>query len=565
VDEVVFGRYRLIEVIGEGGMGTVYRARDTTLRREVAVKVLPTELAAQPGYRQRFEREAFAAAQLTEPHIIPIHDAGEVDGRLYLVMPVIAGVDVASVLERDGPMSPERAVKVVEQLASALGAAHAAGLVHRDVKPSNALVTGDEFVYLIDFGIAHDASATKLTRTGSIVGTFAYMAPERFSTGTADVRADVYALACVLYECLTGYQPYPGESLEQQVAGHLTAVPPRPSLHNAALPAGFDEVIARGMAKDPDQRYQSAPQLAVAARQALTPTPWSAVPEYAPSLGPLPGQLPTLLGAPALAPTLPRYPGAGVFPGPGVPRRSRARWLVGGGAAAALVIAAVVVAVIALRPHPTAVTTQSTSAHSAPASSAPQVAPADLDPILLSAADVNAVMGTSGIQSTAPIYRATWTVPATLSNLDCAGAFFPAQTAVYQGSGYTAVSAEGLQEPGNNPDHSVDQAAVSFRSADAALALVKTSVGKWQACAGQSITSTLNGQVARWTFGNLVGDVPAITLLDTLENSNGWACQRALRAVLNVVLDAYTCGRQIRDQASQMAEKMAANATQQAH
>jgi serine/threonine kinase PknH len=564
VDEVVFGRYRLIEVIGEGGMGTVYRARDTTLRREVAVKVLPTELAAQPGYRQRFEREAFAAAQLTEPHIIPIHDAGEVDGRLYLVMPVIAGVDVASVLERDGPMSPERAVKVVEQLASALGAAHAAGLVHRDVKPSNALVTGDEFVYLIDFGIAHDASATKLTRTGSIVGTFAYMAPERFSTGTADVRADVYALACVLYECLTGYQPYPGESLEQQVAGHLTAVPPRPSLHNAALPAGFDEVIARGMAKDPDQRYQSAPQLAVAARQALTPTPWSAVPEYAPSLGPLPGQLPTLLGAPALAPTLPRYPGAGVFPGPGVPRRSRARWLVGGGAAAALVIAAVVVAVIALRPHPTAVTTQSTSAHSAPASSAPQVAPADLDPILLSAADVNAVMGTSGMQA-GQIGHTTWTAQATLSNPDCAGALFAAQTSVYQGSGDIGISAEGLQEP-DKPVHTVTQAAVSFPSADLALAFVKTSAGKWRACAGQTITLTYpNGQKERVTVGNLVGDVPAITQLHTTEGFNGFACQLALRAVLNVVLDVYACGPQVSDQASRIAEKMADNATRQAH
>jgi serine/threonine-protein kinase len=158
---------------------------------------------------------------LTEPHIIPIYDTGEIEGRLYLVMPVIDGVDVHGLLQRDGPMTPQRAVAVIEQLASALDAAHAVGLVHRDVKPANALLTGNDFVYLIDFGIAHDGAATKLTRTGMIVGSWAYKAPERFTTGDIGVGADAYALACVLYECLTGAQPYPGNSLEQQVAGHL--------------------------------------------------------------------------------------------------------------------------------------------------------------------------------------------------------------------------------------------------------------------------------------------------------------------------------------------------------
>ena len=146
------------------------------------------------------------------------------------------------------------------------------GLVHRDIKPSNALVTGDDFVYLIDFGIAHDASATKLTSTGMIVGSMAYMAPERFTTGTADARADVYALACVLHECLTGAQPFPGDSMEQQIGAHLTQDPPKPSELNPAVPVGFDEVIAVGMAKNPDQRYQSARDLAAAAHQALTTT-----------------------------------------------------------------------------------------------------------------------------------------------------------------------------------------------------------------------------------------------------------------------------------------------------
>jgi serine/threonine-protein kinase len=278
VDEVAFGRFRLLALIGEGGMGKVYKAHDTVIGRDVAIKVLPTELGDQPGYRERFRREAHTAARLTEPHIIPIHDAGENDdGQLYLVMPLIDGIDVHSLLKRDGPMSPQRAVAVVEQLAAALDAAHEAGLVHRDIKPSNALVTRHDFVYLIDFGIAHDATA--------------YMAPERFTTGTADARADIYALAGVFYECLTGVTPFSGDSIEQQIAGHLTLDPPKPASLRPAIAAGFDEVIATGMAKNPDQRYQSARELATAARHALTqvPTP-THTPDTAPTL---------------LAPTLP--------------------------------------------------------------------------------------------------------------------------------------------------------------------------------------------------------------------------------------------------------------------
>src|ERR1700744_4327836 len=276
VDEVAFGRYRLLSVIGEGGMGKVYKAHDTVIGRDVAIKVLPIELAAEPGYRERFRREAHTAARLTEPHIVPIHDTGEIDGQLYLVMPVIEGVAVHGLLQRDGPRNPQRAVQIVEQLAAALDAAPAVGLVHRDIKPSNALVARHDFVYLIDFGIAHDGAATKLTSTGMIVGTLAYMAPERFNAGTADARSDVYALACVLHECLTGDHPYPGESMEQQITGHLTLDPPRPSSQRPDIPVGFDEVIARGMAKDPDQRYQSARELATSARNALSTSPRNA-------------------------------------------------------------------------------------------------------------------------------------------------------------------------------------------------------------------------------------------------------------------------------------------------
>ena len=279
-------------------MGKVYKARDTAIGRDVAIKVLPAELAQQKGYRERFRREALTAARLTEPHIIPIYDTGEIDGRLYLSMPVVDGTDLASLIGRDGAMTPELAVKVIEQLASALDVAHANGLVHRDVKPSNALMTGNTFVYLIDFGIAHDAEATRLTQTGMVVGTIAYMAPERFVEGKADARGDIYALACVLHECLTGRLPYPGSSVEQMMAAHLSLDAPVPTTVNPAIPAGFDAVVARGMAKDPEQRFQTAAQLAVAARRALADAPGAAE-----SVTTGPRSAPTAVGVPAAPPT----------------------------------------------------------------------------------------------------------------------------------------------------------------------------------------------------------------------------------------------------------------------
>jgi serine/threonine-protein kinase len=283
VDEVVFGRYRLQSLLGKGGMGNVYLSHDTLMDRDVAVKVLPAELSTDPGYRERFRREAQTSARLQEPHIIPIHDTGEIDGQLYLVMPVVDGVDMQGLIKRDGPMSPQRAVLMIEQLAAALDAAHAAGLIHRDIKPSNALITGRDFVYLIDFGIAHDAAAPKLTSTGRVFGSWAYMAPERFTAQGAGPSADIYSLTCVLYECLTGKQPYPGNSIEQQFAGHYTEDPPEPSRVNPAVPAGFGEVIARGMAKNPEERFKSANDLAVAARQALTAAP-APNPDTAPTM-----------------------------------------------------------------------------------------------------------------------------------------------------------------------------------------------------------------------------------------------------------------------------------------
>lgn len=252
-------------------MGQVYRAYDTETDRVVALKVLAQHLAHDPRYRERFRREAHAAARLSEPHVIPIHNYGDIDGRLYLDMRLVEGRDIGALLGT-GPIAKDTAVEYIRQIGSALDAAHRAGLVHRDVKPSNILVTAGDFAYLIDFGIAVGSGDSSLTTTGAAIGSFAYTAPERLLHGACDARSDVYSLTCVLYQCLTGSQPFPGDSVEQQITAHLNAPPPRPSA-SAAVPATFDAVIERGMAKNPDNRYRTAGDLATAARAALHTTP----------------------------------------------------------------------------------------------------------------------------------------------------------------------------------------------------------------------------------------------------------------------------------------------------
>jgi serine/threonine protein kinase len=291
-----FGPYILTAELGRGGMGVVYRAYDTVKARTVALKVLPPELAADPVYRERFRRESRHAARLSEPHIIPIHDYGQIDGRLFIDMRLVQGTDLSTMLERDGPLPPNGAAWIIAQVASALDAAHAEGLSHRDVKPSNVLITGQiqsmPFAYLIDFGIARAAGSVTVSTSRSAVGTLAYMAPERISGEPGDHRSDVYSLACVLYECLTGHVPYSGEMVAVMWA-QVNAPPPVPTAIRPGLPAAVDQVIARGMAKDPDSRYGTAGELAAAmlaaadpgAQQAQPPEPAPAAVTYVPAKG----------------------------------------------------------------------------------------------------------------------------------------------------------------------------------------------------------------------------------------------------------------------------------------
>ncbi len=263
--------YELGELVGRGGMGDVYRALDARLNRPVALKLLAERFAENDAFRERLVRESRLAASLDHPNVIPIYDAGEADGRLYLAMRFVDGTDLKALLRREGALAPERAVAVAAQVADALDAAHERGLVHRDVKPSNILLdqqSGREHAYLADFGLTQSASDRRPT-DGQFMGTVDYVAPEQIRGDDIDGRADVYSLGCLLFETLTGTLPFSGASDVAVVYAHLEQEPPSASERAAALPPAVDRVLARAMSKDRAERQPSCRQLVEEARVAL--------------------------------------------------------------------------------------------------------------------------------------------------------------------------------------------------------------------------------------------------------------------------------------------------------
>ncbi|WP_063058122.1 serine/threonine-protein kinase [Nocardia sienata] len=269
----IFAGYRIDRLLGAGGMGEVYLAHDRDLPRPVALKLLTPIAGDDRGVRARFLREADTAARLSHPNIVAVYARGEEQGRLWMAIQYIEGTDVAAVLRR-GPVRPDHAVRITEETARALDHAHAAGVLHRDVKPANILLAWGEQqqVYLSDFGIAKALDRTDgLTRTGELYASFHYAAPEQFEMRPdIDRRADVYSLGCTLYYLLTGRLPYPAATTGALVNAHLNAPVPRPSAVDPRLPSGFDGVIARAMAKNRDERFSGCGELALAARRALT-------------------------------------------------------------------------------------------------------------------------------------------------------------------------------------------------------------------------------------------------------------------------------------------------------
>jgi Protein kinase domain len=305
--------YRLEALVGSGGMAVVFRARDGRLDRLVALKILEPSraAAADPAFRERFIAESRAAAKVDHPNIIPVYEADEVGGVPFIAMRFVHGSDLRQVLERQGPLVAERAVEYLSQVASALDAAHAAGLIHRDVKPENILVdTRTEHVYLTDFGIAKAAVPTSpLTQPGFLVGTVDYLAPEQIDGQHAGARADQYALGCVAYELLTGAPPFRRDENLAVMAAHLYAPPPPLTGRRPDLPGAADKVLATVMAKAPDQRYESCTDFTAALREALGVAPYR-------SGRPVPLSAPPPRVATEPAAALPARPTAGNAPPP---------------------------------------------------------------------------------------------------------------------------------------------------------------------------------------------------------------------------------------------------------
>jgi serine/threonine protein kinase len=274
----VLAGYRLESAVGSGGMAVVFRARDERLNRLVALKILTPDLASDSEFRARFIAESRAAAAVDDPHIIPVYEAGEADGVLFIAMRFVQGGDLHRMLQREGALPPERVVGFISPVASALDAAHRAGLVHRDVKPANILVDAQEdrpdHVYLSDFGVSKAMSSAGLTSPGHFVGTADYSAPEQIQGRTVDGRTDQYALACVAFQLLTGTLPFGPDQGTPTLLAHMSTPPPSVTSRTPDLPSAVDQVLARGMAKAPEKRYGSCLEFAGALRQALRLAPY---------------------------------------------------------------------------------------------------------------------------------------------------------------------------------------------------------------------------------------------------------------------------------------------------
>jgi serine/threonine kinase PknH len=572
-----FGRYHLKRLIGAGGFGEVYEAEDTIKKRIVALKLLPDYLSMDPGFRKRMLHEAHAAGQLREPHVVPIHDYDEIDGVLFIDMRLVDGIDLHKTLVRYGPLVPPRAVAIVRQIAAALDAAHCAGVVHRDVKPENILTTGDDFAYLVDFGLATAATDERLTQSGGLPGTYAYMAPERFRKTEVTYRVDIYALACVLHECLTGSSPYRADSAGMLIAAHMTEPIPRPSEIRPGIPKAFDDVVACGMAKRPEDRYSTAGDLALAAHEALSATgqdeedailrrsqeairPDGAAAAVGPPTEPYRPLLTTFPPAanyhgppvprPAQFTTAPRASNPSATrspqwappqPPPGNTPRGRRRkaWVIAGTAAAAVVAGVSVWLLWPPPPPPPKI-----------------VQPDEVEGILLSALDINSIMGASEMAGAGEPQAELSNTASQNIAIACRATMYPADQAVYGPSPYTGVSTQKLYEPVEDNDHWVQQAAISYRSAEAARASLNNSMDYWKAC-GQKVTNVGQGRDANWALGPVItlGD-DTISQTRSQEDRNGWDCQRALRAVANVVLDVMACSYDVKNQAVEIVDKM---------
>ncbi|HEX2068719.1 MAG TPA: Stk1 family PASTA domain-containing Ser/Thr kinase, partial [Actinomycetota bacterium] len=259
--KVLGGRYEIGSALGHGGMAEVYLGTDRVLGRQVAVKILSGHFADDESFVARFRREAQSAAALNHPNVVSVFDTGSDDGTHFIVMEYVQGRTLADVIKDDAPLLPERAVEITESAAAALGFAHREGLVHRDVKPGNIMLTPTGDVKVMDFGIARAISSDSLTQTATVLGTATYFSPEQAQGASVDARSDIYSLGCVLYELVTGHPPFAADSPVTVAYKHVKEDPVPPSRLNADVPASLDAIVLKCLAKNPQNRYQSAAEL----------------------------------------------------------------------------------------------------------------------------------------------------------------------------------------------------------------------------------------------------------------------------------------------------------------
>ena len=558
----VFAGYRIERALGAGGMGTVYLVRDPDLPRSDALKVLSPELSRDNDFRARFIREADVAAGLDHPNIVLVYRRGEFEGQLWIAMRFVDGSDADDAL-RAGTMTPARAVHIITEVGKALDYAHQRGVVHRDVKPANFLLSGpvgpDERVLLGDFGIARALGDVGLTATGSFVATMSYAAPEVLAGQPFDHRADLYSLGCTLFRLLTGQPPFsagnggPGAV----VAAHLAAPPPRVTERVTGLSPRMDDVIATALAKDPAQRFASARDLAAAAADALSdatvpttalwrPVPSAAVSSYLqPTAHSGPQWSPPPAGPPAsMSPPPPPafYPPQGYLPPPRrKPRRGRRI-----AAAAAVVAIATGAAVAGVyfsgRSHPQQHPSASPTAPPPPAAgpSAGAVPASAIPQLLLPPDQVAAIMAVPDVTIEKTIQTLSRT-PSGFDDPNCVGAWEPGLQASFGGITPTGASIQVL----NNLDNqlvSVIQAVITLPDVDTAHKTVSDQANQWSGCAGKTITQSAAGQTAvSWTFGTLNNSGGTVSLTHFAKEHQFAACQHALTARSNVVIDVLGC------------------------
>lgn len=543
----VVGHRRLIRELGRGGMGTVYLAENLDLPRREAVKVLSAGLSADDGFRSRFLREADVAASLDHPNIVSIYDRGEYDGRLWIAMEFVDGVDALHA----SPMPAPRAVHVITEIGKALDYAHARGVIHRDVKPANFLLSGSagpqERVLLGDFGIARAFDDVGLTVTGAVLTTMAYAAPESFSGAPVGPAADVYSLGCSLFRLLTGRVPF-ADCTEPAAMMYAHLYQPVPTVSaGTGLPPAFDDVLARAMAKDPAARYPNAAALAAAAAAAAGMPPH---PDTGWATAPPPRSDPA-------RPNLPAWPAPARPPG-----RRRA--------VPAALAAAAIVAVLAAggvwlshrtQPTPAPAPTEAASAPPAADPAAPALVPGSAAATLLpSPAQLAPIFGvtlTVGASSPAPLDAGS-----PLQQQDCLSAWGAGMRGTYSGSGFTGFALQVLTDPAGVAGlNQLVQAVAVFPTPTAAQAFIDEQTAQWRRCATTVLVEQYPGKPAatiNLSAPITTGDGIVTMMMRGQYSPAERQCQRGLTAQANVVIDVEGCARTPTQAGADVAEMISA-------